>query len=96
MKKIITLIIASGLFALAGPIYGAEHKDTNEKELCILYTRDCANKVYDIQKKIRKIQDELAKGAAVYNADKIKKLKDKLKEAEDMVYKLTPSPSPQK
>ena len=94
MKRIVTLIIASWLFALAGPISAAEHKNTNEKELCILYAKDCANKVFNIQEYIKKIQDELAKGATVYRAEEIKKLKDKLKEAEDMMFELTPSPSP--
>jgi uncharacterized membrane protein len=97
MKKIIILVIAAELIAVSGPISAAEHKtDTNEKELCVLYAKDCANKVYGMQKKIRKIQNELAKGSTVYNAEEIKKLKDKLKEAEDMLYKLTPSQLPQK
>jgi hypothetical protein len=96
MKKVIILIVASGLIAVAGPIFAAEHKDASEKELCVLYANDCANKVYGMQKKIKKIQNELAKGSTVYNADEIKKLKDKLKEAEDMVYELTPRPLPQK
>ena len=96
MKKIITLVVASGLIALAGPISAAEQKNTNEKELCVLYASDCANKVYNLQNKISKIQNELAKGTTVYNAEEIKKLKDKLKEAEDMVYELTPRQSLQK
>ncbi len=97
MKKSIIIVIASWVMAVAGPISAADQKaNTNEKELCILYANDCANKVYDIQKKIRKIQKELAKGSTVYNAEEIKKLKDKLKETEDMVYELTPRPSPQK
>ena len=95
MKKIITFIIALGLIALAGPGSAAERKDTNEKELCILYARDCASKVYNLQEKIKKIQDELAKGSTVYNSDEIKRLKDKLKESEDMMNHLMPSPSPQ-
>jgi len=97
MKKIIPLIVLFGLIAVAGPISAADQKaNTNEKELCVLYANDCANKVYGIQKKIRKIQNELAKGSTVYNAEEIRKLKDKLKEAEDMIYALTPAPASRK
>ena len=97
MKKIIILIIASGMISLAGPLSAvAQKKESSEKELCILYAQDCANKVYNLQEKIRKIQDELAKGAKIYNADEIKRLKDKLNESEDMMDKLMPNPSVQK
>ena len=68
MKKSIIILIASGLMAVAGPISAADQKaNTNEKELCVLYANDCAKKVYDIQKKIGKIQNELAKGSTVYS-----------------------------
>lgn len=96
MKRIITLIIASVLITLAGPVSAVEQKDANEKELCILYARDCADKLFNLQEKIRHIQNELANGATVYKADEIKKLKNKLKEAEDMMYELTPISASQK
>ncbi|TWJ16557.1 hypothetical protein [Geobacter argillaceus] len=93
MKKIWALIIVSGLIAMAGPVSAVEQNDTNEKELCILYARDCADKLFNLQEKIRHMQNELAKGATVYRADEIKKLKEKLKEAEDMMYALMPNSS---
>jgi hypothetical protein len=96
MKRIIPILIVSGLIALPVSIAAAGSNDASEKELCILILRDCADKVYHLQEKIRKIQDELARGATVYNAEEIKKLKDKLKEAEDMTYGLTPSMPSQK
>lgn len=96
MKKDITLIIAAALIAVAGPISAADHKESSEKDLCILYARECANKVYKIREYIKKIQGELAKGTRVYSADEMNKLKDKLKEAEDMMNELTPERSPQK
>ena len=95
MRRILTLIIASGLVALAAPLSAAESNDATKKELCILLARDCADKVYNLQGKIRKLQDELAKGSTVYNAEEIKKLKDKLGEAEHMLFELTPG-TPQK
>ena len=91
MKKIMTLIIAAGLMALAAPLSAAESKDATQKELCILLARDCADKVYNLQERIKKLQDELAQGATVYNAEEIKKLKDKLDEAETMMYELMPA-----
>lgn len=96
MKRDVILIMTSVLIALAGSVSAAEHKETSEKDLCILYARDCAKKVYNLRDYINKIQEELAKGTKVYRANEIKKLKEKLKEAEDMMYELTPGPSPQK
>ena len=96
MTKIIALIIVSGLISLAVPLSAADSKGATKKELCILLARDCADKVYNLQEKIKKLQDELAQGATVYNAEEIKKLKDKLDEAETMMYELMPATPSQK
>ena len=93
MKKFVALIIASGMIVSAGPISAADQKGPSERELCILYAQDCANKVYHLQNKIKKIQNEIDKGATVYNADELEKLVNKLKEAEVMMDKLTPPSS---
>lgn len=90
------LFISMSLITLVSSASAVEQQNPSEKELCILYARDCADKVYNLQEKIRKIQDELAKGATVYKADEVKRLKEKLKEAEDMMNELRPDTSSQK
>ena len=93
---IFIIVISISLITPAGPVSALEQKNPDEKELCILYASDCADKVYNLQGKIRKIQDELAKGSTVYKADEVKKLKEKLKEAEEMMNELTPVTSSKK
>lgn len=91
MKKRVTLIVAIGIIAMAGPTSAADQNDAAEKELCILLARDCATKVYGLQDKIKDLQHEIAKGETVYKAEELQNLKKKLGEAEDMLYKLMPS-----
>lgn len=94
MRNLIALLAAAGMIALAGAASAAGKSDASEKELCLLYARDCADKLYNLQEKIKKIQGEIARGETVYSTEELKRLKEKLKEAEDMMNKLTPAPSP--
>jgi predicted nuclease with TOPRIM domain len=93
MKNILAFIFVAGMMALTRPGYAIEQKDSTEKELCLLYARDCAEKVYNLQEKIKRIQEEIAKGSTVYKPEEVKKLKAKLKEAEDMMEALMPDKS---
>ena len=81
MKKMILLIAA--LFALAAPAasFATEHggmiMDSNEG------MRECALQAESIQQKIRRVQGEISKGSSKYSAVELKKLNEKLKEAND-------------
>ena len=86
MKKIAVILLAS--FAMAATVPAFAQMTKEEKDQCLLASKNCANEVDSLQKKIKKLQAEIKKGKKVYSADELKKLNDKLKEAEDMVDKL--------
>ena len=84
MKKIAMMIMATFALAAAVPAFAAE-MTKEEKDQCLLASKNCANEVDSIQKKMKKLNAEIKKGKKVYSADEIKKLQGKLKEAEDML-----------
>jgi hypothetical protein len=80
MKKLIVVFMAMGLFG-AMPAFAVEHEgmkmDTKEG------VRECALQAESIQQKIKRIQGEIKKGSKKYSADYLKKLEEKLKDAND-------------
>jgi peptidoglycan hydrolase CwlO-like protein len=84
MKKIAVLLCAAFMMSVTVPAIAAE-MTKEEKDQCLLASKGCATEVDSIQKKIKKLQAEIKKGTKVYNAAEIKKLKDKLDEAEKML-----------
>jgi peptidoglycan hydrolase CwlO-like protein len=86
MRKIAVILLAS--FAMAATVPAFAQMTKEEKDQCLLASKNCANEVDSLQKKIKKLRGEIKKGKKVYSADELQKLNDKLKEAEDMVDKL--------
>lgn len=84
MKKIAVMMIAVFGMAVAVPAFAAE-MTKEQKDQCLLAAKGCAGETDSIQKKIKKLQAEIKKGNKVYSADEIKKLNDKLKEAEALL-----------
>ncbi|GFO62808.1 hypothetical protein M1B72_19575 [Geomonas paludis] len=87
MKRI-ALIVMAGFLALGSvPTYAAD-MGMGTKDECLLISKNCKNEVDSIQQKIAKLQGEINKGGKVYTADELKKLHDKLKEANDILDEL--------
>lgn len=84
MKRIAILVMAVCMMSVAVPVFAAE-MTKEQKDQCLLASKECKTEVDSIQKKIKKLNAEIAKGKKVYSADEIKKLNAKLKEAEDML-----------
>lgn len=86
MRKM-ALMLAAGLFMLSSaPAYA--QTATDQKDECVLASRNCMNQVDDIQQRIRKLNREIEKGTRVYSAEELKKLQDKLKETSDILRNL--------
>lgn len=85
MKKILVILMAVGLFG-AMPVLAAEHEgmkmDTKEG------VRQCALQAETIQEKIKRLEAEVAKGEKKYSAKDLKKLEQKLKEANKILDQL--------
>jgi hypothetical protein len=84
MKKVAVMMIAAFSMAVAVPVFAAE-MTKEQKDQCLLASKGCATEVDTLQKKIKKLNAEVKKGTKVYSADEIKKLQDKLKEAETLL-----------
>ncbi len=84
MKKIAVVLMAAFMMSATVPVIAAE-MTKEEKDQCLLASKNCMNEVDTIQKKIKKLNAEIKKGKKVYSAEEIKKLQQKLKEAEDIV-----------
>ncbi|MBT0663042.1 hypothetical protein KI809_01910 [Geobacter pelophilus] len=78
MKRLLVVVMAVGLFG-AMPAFAADHAgmkmDTSEG------VRECALKAETIQEKIKRLETEVANGDKKYDAKVLKKLKQKLDEA---------------
>jgi hypothetical protein len=81
MKKIAVVMLAAFSMAVAAPAFAADMTKATKDE-CLLASKGCANESKTIQQKIKQLDTEIKKGVKVYSADEIKKLKEKLKEAE--------------
>ena len=79
MKRFAVVLIAVGIFG-ATPVIASHHLDG---ELPKDHVTECVIQADSIQKKIMRIQEEVKKGSKEYSPEELKKLKDKLKEAND-------------
>jgi paraquat-inducible protein B len=87
MKRVAIMIMAALMMSASVSVFAAEISQ-EQKDECLLASRNCQNSVDSIQQKIKKLQNEIKKGDTIYSPDEIKKLNDKLKETEDMLDKM--------
>ncbi|MFZ2948628.1 MAG: hypothetical protein WA003_04000 [Desulfuromonadaceae bacterium] len=85
MKRIALLVIALFMMSVSVPVFAADEMTKEQKDECLLESKNCMNQIDSIHEKIEKIQGEIQKGNKVYSAEELKKLNDKLKEANDML-----------
>lgn len=79
MRKTAVLLLAAFITSVSMPVFAEEMKSS--KDECLLASKNCKGEVDSIQQKIKKLNTEIKKGKKVYSADEIKKLEEKLKEA---------------
>ncbi len=87
MKRVSILILSVFVMSMSVPVFAAE-MTKEQKDQCLLASKECKTEVDSIQQKIKKLQAEVKKGNKVYSPDEIKKLSAKLKEAEEILDKL--------
>jgi thiamine biosynthesis lipoprotein ApbE len=95
MKAIASTItvIAAALMIAAIPVRAEENvmgqqMQQAQKSECLLVAKNCPTD--SIQERIQRIQDEIAKGTAVYSNDELRRLNRELEEAQQFLdYELT-------
>jgi|GEM_PF-1857769 len=95
MKKI---IVVATLFLVFGAVLHAEEKSPQsavaaevaapEKDECILNAKDCGEQALSLQSKIDRLKQEIAKGKKVYSSKELRKLRNKLEDANDILDEL--------
>jgi len=79
MKRMTLLFLTVLVVSATVPAVSQVTKE--EKDMCLLASKNCLNDVDTIQKRIKKIRNEIKKGKKVYSAAELKKLELKLQEA---------------
>ncbi|MDD2540787.1 MAG: hypothetical protein PHH28_07050 [Desulfuromonadaceae bacterium] len=87
MKKVLIAVMAIFALSATSMTFAADTK-SNQKDECLLASKGCRDQVDSIQQKIKKINTEIKKGKKVYSAEDLKKLQQKLKEADDILINL--------
>jgi uncharacterized small protein (DUF1192 family) len=64
-----------------GATMGPGPAEQGVKNECLLVAMNCADRVDSIQERIDRLQNEIRRGTAVYTNDELKKLQDKLDDA---------------
>lgn len=77
-RKLALVLVAVGMFS-AMPAFAAHDTMKMEHE----GARQCALQAESLQEKIQRIQKEIKQGSKKYTAEELKKLEEKLKEAND-------------
>ena len=83
MRKRMLMFVATVFMMFTVPAFAQMTKD--QKDECLLASKNCVNQVDDIQAKMRKLDNEIKKGTRVYTPEELKKLEYKLKETQDML-----------
>lgn len=84
MKKMAVMVMAAFMMSATVPALAAE-MTKEEKDMCLLASKNCGTEVDSLQKKIKKLNAEIKKGKKTYSAEEIKKLQQKLDEANDLL-----------
>lgn len=86
MKTSAIVVMAAFLMTAAVPAIAAQ--EAQEKETCAISANTCLNKAEILEKRINKLNAEIAKGSTKYNEDDLKMLEQKLQDAMDQLDKV--------
>jgi septal ring factor EnvC (AmiA/AmiB activator) len=84
LKKNALFVLAIFVMSATIPAFATDVK-SSEKDECLLASKGCKDQVDSIQQRIKKINAEIKKGKNAYSAEELKKLQQKLKEADDIL-----------
>jgi uncharacterized protein YxeA len=85
MKKILIAILTVAAMSATSMAFAADAPVAGSKDECLLASKNCMNEVDSIQQRMKKINAEIKKGKKVYSAEELRKLEQKLKEADEIL-----------
>ncbi|BDV44080.1 hypothetical protein GURASL_30030 [Geotalea uraniireducens] len=84
MKRVAVMVMAAVMLSATVPAIAAE-MTKEEKNQCLLASKNCAHDVDSLQQKIKKLHAEIRKGKKVYSVSDLQKLQEKLDEANKLL-----------
>lgn len=92
MKKIMAVLASSATVVMlaSGPLkaQGAHEQSQDEKNECLLISKNCADEVDDIYQRMHRLDKEIRKGTRVYTPAELRHLQEKLQEANELLRRL--------
>jgi len=88
MKKILITMLTVAALSATSMAFAADAPVAGNKDECLLASKNCMNEVDSIQQRMKKLNAEIKKGKKVYSAEELKKLEQKLKEADEILKSL--------
>ncbi len=89
MKRTLIAVLTAVALSATTMAFAQDAPKANAKDECLLVSKGCMNEVDSIQQKLKKINTEIKKGKKVYSAEELKKLEQKLKEANEILDSLS-------
>ena len=86
MKRTAIILLAAFTMSATLPVMAQMTKE--EKDMCLLATKNCLNQADSLQQRIKRIRTEIKKGKKVYSAEELKNLEQKLQEANDILKRI--------
>lgn len=83
-NKVIMMFVVAGMFS-AVPVFAAHQEMMKDQKMMMEHegARQCALQAESIQEKIKRIDGEIKQGSKKYTAEELKKLEQKLREANE-------------
>jgi seryl-tRNA synthetase len=91
MKKSAIIAMAALLISAAVP---AIAQDAQDQAVCNISAKTCLSKAEILQKRVKKLNAEIKKGKKNYSSEEMKKLEQKLQDAQDQLDKVEATSTP--
>ena len=84
-QRIFESVVITLLLGLTIAVPARGDKTPSGRDISILHSKKCAELTASMQKKVGRLQEEIANGGRIYTPAEIKKLEAMLKETEEMM-----------
>ncbi|MDR3579979.1 MAG: hypothetical protein P4L44_08465 [Oryzomonas sp.] len=94
MKRYAMAAVTALMVSASFPVFAEEPASNaeNAKDECVLAAKNCRDAVDSLQQSIAKLNREIARGNKVYSPEDLRRLNEKLNEANDLMSKMLSNP----
>ena len=81
-------LMFSAVFLMTAAVPAFAQVSQTERDECLLASKNCVGQVDDIYKRIHKLDKEIKKGQRVYTPEEMNRLREKLRETQELLKSL--------